>query len=210
MFKYDDNCHVGPSKYHMQRCPKSERIMNKHTIYKDIKMRKAILTFCILLSMILITEVKGSSQFKSDAIDAVKLTSNDIPEGFMYGTVPGPYRKTLKENPWMMDKAAIKRLADLVYPGGDYSKIAGMHVSIITNKKTPLGDDIVCYVILFNSMKSAQAEIKKATEFAGYNRDRVLLLTKDNLAILLFVDDIENFHFIQDLAKKIGERLQNI
>lgn len=160
--------------------------------------------------MILITEVKGSTQFKADAIDTVKLTSNDIPEGFMYGTVPPPYRKTLKGNPWMMDKAAIKRVADMVYTGGDYSKIASMHVSILANKKTPLGDDIVCYVILYSSMKAAQNEIKKATEFASYNRDRVLLLTKDNLAVILFVDDIENFHFIQDLAKIISERLKNI
>jgi len=173
-------------------------------------MRKAILTLCVLLSMIIITEVKGSSQFKADAIDAVKLTSDDIPEGFIYGTVPAPYRKTLKDNPWMMDKAAIKRVADLVYPGGDYSKIASMHVSIIANKKTPLGDDIVCYVILYNSMKAAQDEIKKVTAFATFNRDRVLLLTKENMAVLLFVDDIENFHFIQDLAKKIDERLKNI
>jgi hypothetical protein len=173
-------------------------------------MKKAIHTVCILLSMIIITEVKGSSQFKADAIDAVKLTSSDIPEGFMYGTVPAPYKKTLKDNPWMMDKAAIKRIADLVYPGGDYSKIAGMHVSIIAKKETPLGDDIVCYVILYNSMKAAQDEIKKAAEFANYNRDRVLLLSKDNLAVILFVDDIDNFHFIQDLAKKIDERLKNI
>jgi hypothetical protein len=110
----------------------------------------------------------------------------------------------------MMDKAAIKRLTDKVYPGGDYNKISGMHVSIIANKKTPLGDDIVCYVILYKSMKAAQDEIRKAIEFAGYNRDRVLLLTKDNLAVIIFVDDIDNFHFIQDLAKKIEERLKNI
>jgi hypothetical protein len=173
-------------------------------------MRKAILTICILLSMILITEVKGTSQFKSDAIDIVKLAPGDIPEGFMYGTIPGPYRKTLKENPWMMDKAAIKRLADKVYPGGDYSKISNMHVSIIANEKTPLGDDIVCYVILFTNMKAANDEIKKMTEFTGYNRDRVLLLTKDNLAVIIFADDIENYHYIQDLAKILGDRLKSL
>jgi len=185
-------------------------MMSKHTNYKDLKMRKAFLTISILLFMILITEVKGSSQFKSDTIDAVKLTLGDIPEGFMFGTVPGPYRKTLKENPWTMDKAAIKRIADKVYPGGDYSRISDMHVSIIANKKTPLGDDIVCYVILFTTMKAANDEIKKMTEFTGYNRDRVLLLTKDNLAIIMFVDDIENYHYIQDLAKLLGERLKNL
>ncbi len=173
-------------------------------------MKKAILSTCILLSLILITESKGSSQLKLDVIDMIKITNSDIPEGFMYGTIPGPYRSTLKDNPWMMDRAAIKRLADKIYPGGDYSKIAGIYVSIITNKKTPLGDDIVCYMILYNTMKDAQGEIRKMTEFAGYNNDRALVFTKDNLGVILFVDDIENFHYIQNLAKMIEERLKNL
>ncbi len=173
-------------------------------------MKKAILSVCILLSFIVITESKGSSQLKVNAIDTVKLTSADIPEGFMYGKVPAPYQSTLKNNPWMMDKAAIKRLADKIYPGGDYSKIAGIHVSIIASKKTPFGDDIVCYMILYNSMKDAQKEIRKMAEFTGYNNDRALLLTKDNLAIIFFVDDITNFHYIQELAKTIGERMKNM
>jgi len=173
-------------------------------------MKKATLSICILLSFILFTESKGSSQLKINSIDAVKLTGADIPEGFIYGTVPAPYRSTLKDNPWLMDRAAIKRLADKIYPGGDFNRIAGIHVSIIASKKTPLGDDIVCYVILYNSMKDAQQEMKKMTEFVGYNGDRALLLTKDNMAIVFFVDDIENFHYIQELAKTVGERMKNM
>jgi hypothetical protein len=173
-------------------------------------MKKAILSFCILLSFFFIAELKGSSQLKINAIDTIKITSSDIPEGFMYGKVPAPYQSTLKDNPWMMDRAAIKRLADKIYPGGDFNKIAGIHVSIITKKKTPLGDDIVCYMILYNNMKAAQDEMKKMNEFVGYNRDRALVLAKDNLAIILFVDDIENYHYIQELAKMIEERMKNI
>jgi hypothetical protein len=180
-----------------------------YTIGRPI-MKKAMFSICILLSLILITETKGSSQLKLNAIDTVKLTSADIPEGFMYGKVPAPYQSTLKDNPWMMDKAAIKRLADKIYPGGDFNKIAGMHVSIITNKKKPFGDDIVCYMILYNTMKAAQDEIKKMSEFVGYNRDRALVLTKDNLAIILFVDDINNYHYIQELAKMIEGRMKSI
>jgi hypothetical protein len=173
-------------------------------------MKKAILSACILLSFILITESQGSSQLKLNAIDSIKLTTSDIPEGFMYGKVPAPYQSTLKDNPWMMDRAAIKRLADKIYPGGDFNKIAGIHVSIIANKKTPFGDDIVCYMILYTNMKAAQDEIKKMSEFVGYNRDRALVLTKDNLAIILFVDDINNYHYIQELAKMIEERMKSI
>ncbi len=173
-------------------------------------MKKAILSLIILLFMILITESKGSSQLKLNAIDTVKITTSDIPEGFMYGTIPGPYRSTLKENPWMMDRAAIRRLADKIYPGGDCNKIAGIHVSIITNKNTPLGDDIVCYMILYNTMKDAQGEIRKMTEFAGYNNDRALVLSRDNLGVILFVDDIENFHYIQDLARTIEDRMKGL
>ncbi len=173
-------------------------------------MNKAILSVCILLSLLFITESKGSSQLKLNAIDSVKLTGTDIPEGYMYGKVPAPYQGTLKDNPWLMDRAAIKRLADKIYPGGDHGKIAGIHVSIIASKKTPFGDDIVCYVILYNNMKDAQQEIRKMTEFTGYNNDRALLLTRDNLAIIFFVDDIINFHYIQEMAKTIGERMKNM
>jgi hypothetical protein len=173
-------------------------------------MKKAILSVCILLSLILITESKGSSQLKTNAFDTIKITSSDIPEGYMYGKIPAPYQSTLKDNPWMMDRAAIRRLADKIYPGGDHSKITGIHVSIIANKKTPLGDDIVCYMILYNTMKDARSEMRKMEEFAGYNNDRVLVLSKDNLGVILFVDDIVNFHYIQNLAKMIDERMKNL
>jgi hypothetical protein len=120
------------------------------------------------------------------------------------------YKKTLKDNPWMMDKAAIKRLAGKLYPGGDFSKIANMHVSIMAKKAKPFGDDIVCYLILYRDAKSAREEIKKASEFSGYNSDRCILLIKENLAVLLFVDDINNFHFIRDMAVILEERMRQL
>lgn len=164
----------------------------------------------VLVSCVMISVTRGNSRLKSDAIDAVKLTGNDIPEGFAYGKVPEPYKKTLKDNPWMMDRAAIKRLAGLVYPGGNYNSISDMHVSIIADKKTPYGDDIVCYVILFNGVKAAQDEIRKMTEFTGFNGDRVLLLTRDNLAVILMVDDVSNFYLIQELSRTIDERMKKL
>ena len=173
-------------------------------------MKKTMLFLSIPLACVIITASRGNTQLKPNAIDCVKPLSSDIPEGFMYGTIPPPYRATLKDNPWMMDRAAIKRLADKIYPGGDYTKISGMHVSIIAEKGKPYGDDIVCYVILFNGMKAAHDQIKKMTEFAGFNRDRVLLLTRDNLAVIMFVDNFENFHYIQDLAERISGRMKDL
>jgi hypothetical protein len=173
-------------------------------------MKKAIFSLCILLSFVIITASSANSQFKTGTIDTIRLTEKDIPDGFMYGKVPEPYKKTLKDNPWTLDKAAIKRLAGMIYPGGDYSKIDSIHVSIIADKNTPFGDDIVCYVILYKSLKAAQDEIKKATEFAGFNSDRALIVTRDNLAVILFVDDIGNFHYIQELAKTISERIKGL
>lgn len=172
-------------------------------------MKKIILSVFIFISII-VTASQGSTQFRSESIDAVKLTGGDIPEGFVYGKIPAPYKATLKDNPWMMDKAAIRRLADKIYPGGDSNSIAGMHVSIIADRKTPYGDDIVCYVILYTGMKAAQKEIKKATDFIAYNNDRAILLTRDNLAVIFFVDDINNFHYIQDLARTMEERLKHL
>jgi hypothetical protein len=173
-------------------------------------MKKTICCICALLSIVIISASQGSTQFKYETIDAVKLTDGDIPEGYMYGKIPAPYQSTLKNNPWLMDKAAIKRLADKVYPGGDHNKITGMHVSILTEKNRPYGDDIVCYVILYAGIKAARDEIKKLAEFTGYNNDRAILISKDNLAVVLFVDDINNFHFIQEMAKAIEERLKKI
>lgn len=172
-------------------------------------MKKVIVSVIILLSIV-VTATRGSTQFNSEMIDTVKLTGDDLPEGFVYGKIPEPYKKTLKDNPWLMDRPAIKRLAGMVYPGGDYNRITGMHVSIIADKKTPYGDDIVCYVIVYSGMKAAEAEIKKISEFTWFNRDRAILLTKENLAVIMFVDDVNNFHLIQELARTMEDRLKNI
>ncbi len=145
-----------------------------------------------------------------DIIDKVKLIESDIPKGFMYGKIPSFAKNVLKENPWKMDRKAIMKLADKIYPGGDYSKIDGIYVSIIADKKTPHGDDIVCYIIHYTDSASAKGEIKKITDFAGYNGDRVIVQTKNNLAVFLHVDDTKNFHLIEKLNKKFKERLNKI
>jgi hypothetical protein len=61
----------------------------------------------------------------------------------------------------MMDRPAIKKLTARIYPGGDYNRIRGMHMTIMSRKKNPYGDDIVCYIILYKDASSAKEELKK-------------------------------------------------
>jgi hypothetical protein len=173
-------------------------------------MKRIAIFTGFFICFVVISTTSGNTQLTPSVIDTVKPTSNDIPDGFVYGKVPQVYKKTLKDNPWVMDNAAIKRLAGKIYPGGDSSKIAAMHVSIMARKNKPFGDDIVCYVILYKDAKAARDEIRKVAEFTDYNSDRCVLLVKENLAVFLFVDDVNNFHYIRDMAAVLKERLNNI
>jgi len=173
-------------------------------------MKRGLIAAGILLFLVTLTVSKGNTRLKSDVIDIVRITDSDIPAGFTYGTVPEVYKKTLKNNPWMMDQDAIRRLAGKIYPGGDYNHIASMYVTIIAAKQRPYGDDIVCYLMLFTDDKAAREEIRKVTSFAGFNSDRSIVLTKDNLAVFLFVDDVNNYHYIRDMAVSIEGRIKKL
>lgn len=177
-------------------------------------MNKKISFFTLLIALIILAQSPDTSSMEKegelDIIDKIKLLKNDIPKGFIFGKIPDYAKKVFKRNPWVMDRNAIKKLATEIYPGGDYSKISEIHVTIITKKVAPYGDDIVCYIIIYKDSASANAEIKKITKFAEYNKDRVLLNTKNNLAVYLHVDDVNNFHLIQEINQKIKERLKNI
>jgi hypothetical protein len=158
----------------------------------------------------LLFQIFGGATSGNDLFDKVKLLNTDIPDGFIYGIVPKYAKDMIKDNPWELDQAAIKKLADQIYPGGDYSKISGIHVSILAKKSAPFGDDIVCYIILFKDAKAANDEIKKMSEFAGFNQDRVIIETKNNLAVYLHVDDVRDYPLIRAISEKIRERLKNI
>ena len=173
-------------------------------------MRKIIISLTLTAILTGIFQVFAGATNGNDLFDKIKLLNTDIPEGFIYGTVPKYARDLIKDNPWELDQASIKKLADQIYPGGDYSKISSIHVSILTKKKTPLSDDIVCYLILFKDANAAKDEIKKITEFAGFNQDRVIVETKKNLAVYLHVDDIRDYPLIRAISEKIRERLKGI
>jgi hypothetical protein len=170
---------------------------------------KKITSMIILFAAICIIGFPlAGAEYRSEVIDSIKITLDDIPSGFQYGTVPAFARNVLKNNPWRMDKPAIKKLVPQIYPNGDPGCIADMYITIIARTSQPTGDDIVCYIILYNSTRTAQEEAKKLTGFSNLNRDRTIVIVHDNMAVYLLVDDIDNFPLIRDLAARIKEKLK--
>jgi hypothetical protein len=126
----------------------------------------------------------------------------------MYGQIPGFAQSLLKSNPWTLDQAAIKKLTHRIYPGGEYSKVSDLHMTIIANKKNPYGDDIVCYIFIYKNEKSAREEMAKLNEFVRYNSDRGIVVEKNNLAVFLFVDRVKDFDYIKTMSETIKKRLE--
>jgi hypothetical protein len=173
-------------------------------------MRKRIISIVLIAIFVFLFQIFGSATNGSNVFDKLKFANSDIPEGFMYGEVPDYAKKTIKDNPCELDQSAIRKLADQIYPGGDYSKISGIFVSILAKIGTPHGDDIVCYIIIFKDPSAAREEIKKITDFAGYNQDRVIIEIKNSLAVYLLVDDVKDYPLIKVMSEKIKERLKSL
>lgn len=169
---------------------------------------KKIFTLTLFIGLIFISQSIGLPQDSNSMIDKIRLLPEDIPQGFIYGVIPDIYKKTLKNNPWKFDDAAIEKLTDKIYPGGDYRQISAIHVTIIAKKETPHRDDIVCYIIQYKNASIARDELKKLSEYAGYNQDRTFLHIKDNYAVLIFADDVKNYLLLKELDKKIAERIE--
>ena len=169
-------------------------------------MKKFITVFAFLVLIISVSNLTGLPEDGTSIIDKMKLMQEDIPEGYMYGLIPDFAKKVLKQNPWNMDRNAIKTLAEKIYPGGDYNQISSIHVTILARKETPHGDDIVCYIIKYKDSKAAKNEISKISEYVGFNGDRAILSIMDNIAIFLHVDDKDDFHIIRKMEKTIKER----
>ena len=164
--------------------------------------------FIVIITVLLIANT--TSMYSSTVIAKIRLTIEDIPEGFMFGQVPEFAKGLLKNNPWDLDQAAIKKLTSRIYPGGEHSKVSDMHMTIIANKKNPFGDDIGCYIIIYKNAKSAKEELVKLNEFVKYNNDRSIILQKNNLAVYLYVDDVKNYEHIEKLSEIIKKKLETL
>lgn len=127
----------------------------------------------------------------------------------MLGKIPSFAKKVFKDNPWYLDRESIKRLVPNIYPGGNASKVKAVHMTIMADKRNPYGDDIVCYVILYNDKNAADAEIKKLDSYTGYNSDRAIMVRKNNVAVFLHVDDTENLYIIRDMATRMERKLNS-
>ncbi|MBN1498776.1 MAG: hypothetical protein JW982_01350 [Spirochaetes bacterium] len=168
--------------------------------------KKIILSIIIVLSAVCSAMSYGAN-FNDDVLDKIKINDADIPEGFIYGSIPVFARPVLKMNPWALDRSAIDRLAKNIYPDGNSQSIKSIHMTILASNAEPYGDDIVCYLILFKSSDGAKTEVKKLTDYVKYNSDRAILLTKNNLAVFIHTDDTANYDLIADLSGKIQIRM---
>lgn len=146
----------------------------------------------------------------TQAMEMIRLTDADIPEGYRYGIIPDFASGLLKANPWMLDSAAKKKLAHRIYPGAEYTKISSIHMTILASAGNPYGDDIVCYIFMYNNEKSAKEEMAKLNEYTGYNSDRAITLEKGNIAVFLFVDNVKNFSDIQAISESIRKKMDLI
>ena len=89
-------------------------------------------------------------------------------------------------------------------------RIENIHITIMANSRKPFGDDIVCYIIVFRDGRSAKNEMKKLTEYTGYNSDRAIIMSKENMAVFLHVDDITHYPYIKEMASKLTAKLEGM
>ena len=173
-------------------------------------MKKRLLTLFIMLLSAIIYINSSSALSGIDAVESIRLSESDIPEGYRYGIIPDFASGLLKSNPWMLDPAAKKKLAHRIYPGAEYLKISSIHMTILAPNSNPYGDDIVCYIFMFNDEKSAKEEIVKLNEFTGYNSDRSIVLEKGNIAVFLLVDSTKDYPHIQNISESIRKKMDSI
>lgn len=162
------------------------------------------------LSLLFLVGTASRAELTADAINTIRLTEQDIPQGFAFGTLPDRVRRVLKSNPAFMDRSAIRKvIKDMeLYPGGDYTAITAMHVSIIAQRNRMNHDAIVCYIMLYKDGKESNRELEKLKEYVDANKTRSIVITKDNCAVFMFVKDINHFPIAQKLAGIITMRLK--
>lgn len=173
-----------------------------------MKKRLVILIITIASAGFLIS---GFASLSSQSfIDKIRITEQDIPEGYRYGIIPDFAHDLLKENPWTLDQTAIKKLTHRIYPGAEYTNITSIHMTIIASNNNPYGDDIVCYIFTFKDPNSTKIEMAKLNEFVGYNSDRSIVMEKNNIAVYLLVDSVKDFEHIKAMSGDISKRLETL
>lgn len=173
-------------------------------------MKKSTLLVTIFSMVFFIFAGNPSLMYSSSVIDKIKPTADEIPEGYMFGQIPKFAQNVLKSNPWNLDHAAIKKLANRIYPGGNSDRISEIHMTIMAEKKNPYRDDIVCYILLFKDNKSAVEEINKLNEYANYNNDRAVVIEKNNIAVFIFTDKLKNYEYVKKISASIKKKIESL
>jgi len=173
-------------------------------------MKKSSLKSIFLLVITAFLIGNTTSMYSSSVIEKIKLTADDIPAGYMFGQVPKFALGILKDNPWKFDQDAIKRFTNRIYPGADPRNVSDIHMTLITNKDNPFGDDIGCYIIIYKNAKAAKDEFTKLNEFIRYNSDRGIVIEKNNLAVYMYVNEIKNYDHMQRLSEIIKKKLETM
>ncbi len=135
------------------------------------------------------------------------IAPEDVPQGFIFGKVPNFAKKVFNGNPCIVNSDGIRFLASKLYPDGNAANIKSMYIAIMATESRPYGDDLVYYLLLFKDSKVASVEIKKLQDYYQFNKDRIVLITKDNIALLLFADNVDNYKYIAELGHKLKGRL---
>lgn len=170
-------------------------------------MMKKTFIFLVFVLSAALTAVYAADIYKTEDLTGLAITEKDIPEGFVMCRIPSQVKNTLKDNPWMMDDSAVKKLTKHIYPDGNSAAVRNIHMTILAEAKKPWNDNIVCYMILYKNGQYAKDENAKLKKYVDYNSDRAILLTKDNLSIFLHSDDTQDFHYIEDLASVLKSRM---
>ena len=164
--------------------------------------------FIIIIACLLMGNT--ASVYKSDIIEKTKLTIDEIPAGYIFGQVPEKVKSLLKDNPWKFDQDAMKNFTGRIYPGAEHRNISDIHMTIITNKDKPFGYDMGCYIFIYKNGKSAKDELRKLNEFIKYNSDRGIVIEKNNLAVYLYINDVNNYEHIKRMSEIIKKKLETM
>ena len=151
-----------------------------------------------------------TSIYSADTIEKIKITAEEVPDGFIFGQVPEYAQGLLKGNPWKFDQDALKRFTSRIYDGADYGNVSDIHMTIIAAKDKPTGNAIGCYIIIYKNAKSAKDELKKLGEFVRYSTDRAIVIEKNNIAVYLYANDIKNYDHIKRLSEIIKKKLDTL
>ena len=173
-----------------------------------MKTRFFMIMKIFTLSFALIFPLYSSPDFDQSIFDKIKISQEDLPNGFVFGKIPNFAKSTIQSNPWNMDRNAINKMTKNIYPDAEPSAVKGIYISIIAKESSPYNDDLVCFMILYKDASAAKKENQKLEDFTKFNRDRVLTINKDNLSVILLSDETENFRYILEFSKKIEEKLE--